>query len=171
MIKGRFKRVAEVAKLQNLAEFLGIQLPELALRPHNRRGTGSLDLLVSFTLLVTLITVVTPLAVRHGRLLRSHRDYRLALDELSNQLDRLTALPVDELSQSIEQLAPSTFLTERLRGAKLTGELQPAEFGTRVTLKLSWNETERHRAPVSLAAWVFPPARKSGGEPAEAEPQ
>ena len=142
-----------------------------AARSHCRRGTGSLDLLVSFTLLVAVIGVATPLIVRHGRLLKSHRDYRLALDELSNQLDRLTALPPDELSQSIERLEPPAFLTERLPGAKLSGELQPVESGTRVTLKLSWNETERHRAPVTLAGWVFPSAPQPGSEPTEAEPQ
>ena len=91
---------------------------------------ATLDLLVAFTLLVTVISVATPLVVRHGRLLKSHRNYRLALDELSNQLDRLTALPLDELPGAIEQLTPSPFLTERLPGARLSGELQPVESGT-----------------------------------------
>jgi hypothetical protein len=136
-----------------------------------RRGTGSLDLLVSFTLLVTAISVATPLVVRHGRLLRSQRDYRLALDELSNQIDRLTALPLDELTQAVKQLSPSPFVTERLAGARLSGELQPAESGTRITLALSWNETERVRAPVTLAAWVFAPPPQPGKDSAEASPQ
>lgn len=143
----------------------------LAMHSYNRLGVSSLDLLVSFTLLATVITVATPLIVRHGRLLKSQRDYRLALDELSNQLDRVTALPVGELPDAIKQLSPSTFLTERLPGTKLTGTLQPAEFGTRVTLVLSWNETQRYTAPVSLAAWVFPRQPRSGSEPAEVEPQ
>jgi len=142
-----------------------------ARRSLNRWGTSSLDLLVSFTLLVSVLTVATPLVVRHGRLLKSHRDYRLALDELSNQLDRLTTLPTDELPQAIKQLSLSTFLTERLPGAELRGELQPAEFGMRVTLKLSWNETQRHSAPVSLAAWVIPATPRPGSAPAEVEPQ
>jgi hypothetical protein len=121
-----------------------------------RRGIGTMDLLVSFTLLVTAMSVATPLVVRHGRLLKSQRNYRVALDELSNQMDRLTALPLSELPQAVRQLAPSTFIAERLPSPKLSGELQPTEFGMRVTLKLSWNETERLRAPVSLAGWVFP---------------
>jgi hypothetical protein len=121
-----------------------------------RRGTSSIDLLVSFTLLMALMTVSTPLAVQHGRLLKSQRNYRLALDELSNQMDRLTALPMDELGRAMEQLSPSQFLAERLSGVKLSGEQQPGEPGTRITLKLSWNDMERHRAPVTLTGWAIP---------------
>jgi hypothetical protein len=136
-----------------------------------RRGTGTLDLLVSFTLLVTVISVATPLVVRHGRLLRSQRDYRLALDELSNQMDRLTALPLDELPQAVKQLSPSQFVSERLPGTRLSGELQPDESGARITLSLSWNETERFRAPVALAGWVFASQPHSGKVSAETSPQ
>lgn len=141
-----------------------------ATRARDRRGTGTLDLLVSFTILVTVISVATPLVVRHERLLKSHRNYRLALDELSNQMDRLTVLPLNELPQAVKQLSPSTFVAERLPGARLGGELQSAEFGTRITLALSWNDTERSRAPVSLAAWVYPSKPQLGKEPAEVPP-
>jgi hypothetical protein len=137
-------------------------------RADDRRGTGTLDLLVSFTLLLTAISVVTPLVVRHGRMLKSHRNYRLALDELSNQIDRLTALSPDKLPQEVKQLSPSTFVAERLPGARLSGELQPIESGTRVTLKLSWNDVERDRAPVTLAAWVFPSQFPNGADGTEA---
>jgi hypothetical protein len=128
-------------------------------------------LLVALTLLVAAIGVASPLVVRHGRLLKSHRHYRLALDELTNQLDRLTALPTDELPRAVEQLSESEFIVERLPGAKLGGELQPVESGTRVTLKLSWNEMAGRRAPATLTAWVFPLARESGSEATEAEPK
>jgi hypothetical protein len=128
-------------------------------------------LLVALTLLVAAIGVASPLVVRHGRLLKSHRHYRLALDELTNQLDRLTALPSDELPRAVEQLSPSEFIVERLPGAQLGGELQPIETGTRVTLELSWNEMAGHRAPVTLSAWVFPQPPESGSEATEAEPE
>jgi hypothetical protein len=141
-----------------------------AARQRLRRGTGMLDLFVSFTLLVTLISVVTPLVVRHGHLLRSHRDYRLALDELSNQMERLTGLRTDQLPGAVKQLKPSAFLAERLSGAELVGELEPAEIGSRVTLKLTWNETGRRNAPVSLAAWVIPAPQPLASESEGAQP-
>lgn len=129
-------------------------------RANRRLGTGSLDLLVSFTLLMTVLTAVTPLVVRYHRTVKSHRDYRLTLDELSNQMERLTALPAAELTDTIKKLTPSKFIQSRLAEPKLTGELQAADGGTRITLRMTWAETERDRAPVTLAGWVFaaPPA-------------
>jgi hypothetical protein len=128
---------------------------------HARSGVSTLDALVAFVLLTTTISVAAPLVVRHGRLMKSQRDYRLALDELSNQMDRLTALPAAQLPAAIQQLEPSTFLAERVPGGQLTGELQPAEVGTRLVLKISWKDSHSARAPVSLAAWIIPPPQPS----------
>jgi hypothetical protein len=141
-----------------------------AFRRHRQRlGIGLLDSFVSFTLLVTLISFATPLLVRHAHVLKSHRNYRLALDELSNQLDRLANVPFDRLPMAIDELAPSAFVVQRLAGAKLEGELTSAEVGTRVTLKLSWNEPGRNKHPVSLAAWLMPlPLQTTNSRPGEA---
>jgi hypothetical protein len=136
-------------------------------RPARRYGTGTLDILMSFTLLLTVISVSTPLIVRHGRMLKAQREYRLALDEVTNQLDRLTALPLDELPQAVKQLSPSTFISERLTGAQLKGELEPAEFGTRVTLRLSWHGADHLEAPITLAAWAFPSHPRSANATVE----
>jgi hypothetical protein len=126
-----------------------------------RAGTSTLDALVACTLLVTVISVATPLVVRHTRLIKSQRDYRLALDELSNQMDSLTALRPDELAAAIDKLAPSAFLTERIPSAELSGNLQATEIGSRITLKLLWNEAQVGKEPLSLAAWVVSPSQPS----------
>ena len=136
-------------------------------RPRSRGGMSSLDLLVTFTLLVAVMSILSPLTVRHGRLLQSHRDYRLALDELSNQAERLTSLSLEQLPVAVEQLAPSDFVAERLPGAELVGELHPAEAGVRVTLRIAWNSPERRRAPVALAVWVFPQPQSPPVDPTE----
>jgi len=73
------------------------------------RGTSALEVIVAFTLLSSVLAFSTPLVVRHGRLLTSQRDYRLALDELSNELERLTALSNEQLPAAVEQLTPSDF--------------------------------------------------------------
>jgi hypothetical protein len=128
----------------------------------HRAGISTLDTLVAFTLLVTTLSVATPLVVRHGRLLKSQRDYRLALDELSNQMDRLIAMPAGELPAAVQQLAPSDFLTERIPSAQLTGETNQANTGMRVILRISWNEMSGSRMPVTLAGWVSPPTQTGG---------
>ena len=126
-----------------------------------RRGTTAFEVIVSFTLLSSVLAFATPLVVRHTRLLVGQRHYRLALDELSNQMERMSALPAGELTGAVENLAPSDFAAEHLPGAELSGQLATEEYGQRLTLRLSWDETQRSAAPLSLTAWIgfqSPPA-------------
>ena len=119
-----------------------------------RRGTTTIELLVSFTLLSTVLGAALPLVVRHGRILHSARQYRVALDELSNQAERIGALSHDDAMKAIDELEPSPFAAERLPDAKLTAEVASSDGFERVTLSLSWNEPGRQAAPVSLVAWL-----------------
>lgn len=121
----------------------------------NRRGASILEVLVACTLLGAVLSVATPLVIRHNRLLTEHREYQMALDELSNQLERLTALPREELPATLEKLAPSELAAAHLHGAKLSGELAEADPGQRLTLHLVWDDPQRKSAPVSLAAWIY----------------
>jgi hypothetical protein len=132
-------------------------------------GTTSFELLVAFTLLITAVSTAMPLMVRHGRLLTAQRDYRLALDELSNQLDRIGALPPAEVPAAAQGATASPFLLERIPTAKLTGRTEPAAGGTRVTLSLSWGAKGRERSPISLSTWVFPAKLASAGGAAAEE--
>jgi hypothetical protein len=121
----------------------------------------SIEMLVAFTLLTTALSLSLPLIIRHGRLLESCRHYRLALDEISNQLDRLTALPTTDASSALAKLAPSKLIADKLPGAKLSGVLQPADLGERLTLHLSWLETPEHPTTLSMAAWFLPAGERS----------
>jgi hypothetical protein len=122
----------------------------------SRAGTLTLELLVAFSLLTTVLAVSVPLVVRHGRILVTERHYRLALEELTNQLERLSAMPSDEVSAELERLKPSSFIAERLAGVRLEGALQAAEVGQRLTLAITWDEPQRRAAPLKLAGWIFP---------------
>ncbi len=142
-----------------------------ALRSGCRFGTTTIELLVSFTLLTTVLSVSLPLVVRHGRILASARQYRVAVEELTNQLDRLTELPVGEVRAELAQLKPSEFTRDRLLGAELRGTVTAADLGQRLTLSIVWDEPQRRSAPVELAAWLFSDAADAervappGGEP------
>ena len=128
-----------------------------------RSGISSIEAIVAFTLLSTTLTLSLPLVVHHQRLLESARHYRLALDELSNQLDRLTAPSTANVPSELKRLRPSAFLAKKLPGAVLTGELKSAEFGERLTLRLTWNDLPRSPTTVALAAWILPSAQPSAG--------
>jgi hypothetical protein len=143
-----------------------------AIKPAPRRtATSVIESLVALTLLTTLLTVSTPLVVRHGRMLAAQRAYRIALDELTNQLDRLSATAPDEVSAAVDQLALTPFAAARLPGAKLTGRLEPANFGQRLRLEISYADSQLQTSPVTLVAWVPAASQPSEGETAEEEPQ
>ncbi len=126
-----------------------------------------IELIVAFSLLATVLSLAASLVVRHDRLLTSHRHYRLALDELSNQLDRLTALSDTERTAALEQLSPSPFAQARLPGVELQYELRPLDIGERLTLRVLWDEPQRRAAPVSMAAWIHPAPRRSDDQATE----
>lgn len=127
-----------------------------SIRPKTRRGASSIEVVVAFTLLSVVLTAATSLVVRHGRLLQVHRDYQVALDEVSNQLERLTALPPGDVPAAVAELKPSTFASEHLPGAELRGTIEPADLGQRVTVELTWDESQGRSTPVTLAAWILP---------------
>jgi hypothetical protein len=126
-----------------------------------RCGSTSYEVLVAFTLLTTLLSLSLSSMVRHGRLLTSEQNYCLALDELSNQLDRLTALPGNELSEAVKELQLTPFTAERLSDAKLVGEIATSDIGQRVTLRLT--SRDPNGLKVSMAGWMFPARSLSGG--------
>ncbi len=125
------------------------------------------ELLVAFTLLTTLMAVAVPLVVRHGRLLTAARHYRLAVDELSNQLERLSSLPADQVQVDLRDLAPTEFTASRLPGAELSGHWQPTDVGGRITLSIVWDDRRPDAPPLSMAAWVMPASRPTANPTAE----
>jgi hypothetical protein len=132
------------------------ELPKVARPRQGRTGASMIELLVACTLVMAALSVWAPLVVRHDRMATGARHYRIAVDELSNQLERLAALPGDELAAAVEDIAVSEFAAARLPGAELTAHLEPADVGQRLTLALTWDEPQRREAPLTMTAWVFP---------------
>ena len=118
---------------------------------------------MAFGLLGTLLGVATPLVVRHSRLQQSQCDYRLALEELSNQLARISIMSADERSAGLDQLTPSDFVGKHLTNVKLQNQREQIELGERITLKITWNDGPRSTATQSLAAWYFNDHEPSAG--------
>ena len=125
-------------------------------RPRTRRGMSMTELVVSATLLVTSLAVVTPLAVRAGRAWQDSRHYRLAMDEVSNQLDRLTLLDESRLTAALESLEPSPHILSVLPRAALSAERVNDEDGSRIILSLRWERVAQAPA-VALVGWMEPP--------------
>jgi type II secretory pathway pseudopilin PulG len=123
--------------------------------PYNR-GTTIIEIVVACTVLGSLMLFIGPATVRHGRLQRLLRQERIAMDEISNQLDRLTRLRLDQIQQELAKLAPSEFARTGLPNPRLSGTLQGSEEGYRLALEISWNTPGRYVVPLTIATWVYP---------------
>jgi hypothetical protein len=130
------------------------QIRRLLDRSRCRQGTTIFETFVALTLISTTLAVAAPLLVRHNRLLISARHYRLACDELANQIQLLSALPADDVAEAVAGVEVSAFTAERLHGAALTATLADDETGQRLTLGITWDEPGRSTAPVTLVAWI-----------------
>ena len=130
-----------------------------------RRGFSSLELLVAFTLLMTVMASTVPLYVRHNRLLSESRRECLALEELANIAERIKACPSNELVSFINSLVPSQIVTDHLPGVVLTADLSRGSFGQRVLLEMYWKSVGRKNNPLRLAVWLPDPQPTSRGTP------
>lgn len=110
-------------------------------------------MVVAATLMVSTMAIVAPLTVRAGRLWQDVRHRQLAIDALSNELERLTSMTEEQRTQEIGQLAPPAHLQDILPSVILNGELLPGPDGTRLILKLNWDRPGNPE-PISLVGWL-----------------
>ena len=134
-----------------------------------RRGALLVECIVAAGVLTTAVGIVATIIVQQGRLAVATRHERLVLEELSNQLDRLTLLPPDEAAAALEHLAPSPRLVDALDQPRLVGQLRDDADGSRIELGLEWSDgpgRERRRALVGwLIAQGDSPASPQGESP------
>ncbi len=118
-----------------------------------RRGTTATEVLVSATLLLGMIGAVVPTTVRTGKIWRDTRQYQLATNELSNQFELLSNLPVDQRTEAIEQLQVAEHVAGSLPGVELSAELISDADGNRLLLTLSWDRGQSSQ-PLKLVGWL-----------------
>jgi Tfp pilus assembly protein FimT len=129
----------------------------------DRQGATVVELLVSSTLVVTLLGIVAPLSVQGGRLWQETRHQHVALDELSNQLERITSLAGNERDRAIADLNPSAFAKSVLPKVQLDAKSIMDEDGNRISLSIQW-ERRFPAAPLTLTAWITPQTDAAGKE-------
>jgi len=121
----------------------------------SRRGLSYAEVLVSATVLTTIMTIVTVSSFRIARVWKDVRQQQSALNELTNQLDRLTMLPSDEVAALVGSMEASDECKELLCQPKFTGQVEEqAPFGQRLTVSITWQKLSGDRSkPLQLSAW------------------
>ncbi len=112
-----------------------------------------LECLVSATLLIAMISVVVPLTVRANRIWQDARCYRLAVNELSNQLEELTLLGDEARAQALKNWKADDQLLQVLPEAQLSGETIDDAQGKRVRVSITWRRAGP-ALPITMMAWV-----------------
>lgn len=125
-------------------------------KPATRFGFTSTELVVASSLLVAVMAVIGPLTVRNARMLQDARHQQIALEELSSEMERLTALQGNARMQAIDDLNPSPWLSRALPNAEIKGETVEDEDGKRLVLTLEWKDPNYPRAPLRLVGWLDP---------------
>jgi hypothetical protein len=108
---------------------------------------------VASSLLITATTLVATSAVGSQRLYRLEQQNRVAVDELSNQLERLTLMQDDELENALNELEVSDWASRSLNGAVLSAISIDDAQGIRIELSIQWDRTGT-AAPLTAVRWV-----------------
>ena len=118
-----------------------------------RHGTTLVELLVSAFLLISVMSFVTTWCFHINTIWKDIGHHRVALCELSNQLEVLTRLNPTQAQEAIDAIEPSSTCARTLKNPELTGNLVEDALGTRVVLQLNWQRRYPGK-PVTLAGWL-----------------
>ena len=126
-----------------------------------RHGVSKVEMLVAASLLVTVMSFSVSGFQRINGIWKDIRDRRLAVCELSNQLEELTRLSADELDAALPDLKPSELCANSLKQTKLSGTGGEDGLGQRIDLTLTWRPrqagfAEDHVRTVTLSGWLSP---------------
>lgn len=124
-----------------------------SLKMKKRLGLSLIELVAAGTLVISGLTIIGKLSVASGRVWQQTRHEQVALEELSNQLERLLALPPPQRVEAISQLAPSAFAADMLPGANITVRQVEDADGERLELQIDWDRPVPSR-PLRLVGWV-----------------
>lgn len=118
----------------------------------SRSGITLVELMVAATLVVSGLATIGKLSIASGRMWQQTRHEQVALEELSNQLERLIALPPAQRGDAIAQLKPSALAAGRLPGVTITAQSLEDHAGQRIALQINW-ERSAPAKPLTLVGW------------------
>ena len=126
-----------------------------------RRGFTVIEVSLALAVLLAASILLTQFLVASSQQRKLADQRRLALEELSNRLERVMAAKWEDVSAAaIEGQELSQAVQENLPAAKLTATVtdEPGgPSGKRVRLEISWEQHGQRVTPIGLTGWKFPP--------------
>lgn len=117
-----------------------------------RRGVSSIEFLVSFSIMATVMTFVTTMTLNINRVWRDIEHQRLAVCELSNQLEEITRLKGESLIERVGEIEPSDFCKQGLDEPRISAKITSDSLGQRIDLELAWKRRLAEKK-VRLSGW------------------
>lgn len=133
-----------------------------------RHGLTVTEIIVSAAMLATVMSFVGNLCFRVNLIWSDVNHHRIAVNELSNQLEVLTLMKPEQAATAIKSLKPSLDCSRALKSPELTGEIVEDELGWRVVLRLDWKRPNQS-LPTELSGWIAAASEPSQTEKAEPE--
>jgi len=103
-----------------------------------RSGFTISEVIVSTVLLMTIMSLVGAVCHRVNLIWFDVNHHRVAVSELSNQLEELTTMTHDQAAVAVKSIEPSESCRQALPAPQLSGEIFEDQLGTRVLLKINW---------------------------------
>ncbi|MEQ1829134.1 MAG: hypothetical protein ABL921_24435 [Pirellula sp.] len=123
-----------------------------------RQGVSATEVLVAASLLLGVIGMVANLGSRTKRMIRSTHQYQIATQELTNQLEILTSLPVDQVPKAISQIRLSAEALEYLPDAEIIANIVEDPDGRRVVMSIAMGRNQQ-AVPLEMVAWLNGPTK------------
>ncbi|MCA9016172.1 MAG: prepilin-type N-terminal cleavage/methylation domain-containing protein [Planctomycetaceae bacterium] len=130
-----------------------------AVGPRQRRGFTLVEMMVSGVLLMTVTMIVVP-AIYWVHRERRQTEYRqIAIVEVENMMERVVALPFNEITQAkVDKFVLPESALRQLPNADLSIEIsEPGDLPLmkKIQIQLGWNDHHGISVvPVRLTSWV-----------------
>ena len=126
-----------------------------------RPGFTVIEVSLALAVLLAASVLLTQFLVASSQQRKLADQRRLALEELSNRLERVMAAKWEDVNAAaIEGQELSQAVQENLPAAKLTASIadEPGgpTSGKRVRLEISWEQHGQRVSPIRLTCWKFP---------------
>lgn len=141
--------------LPDLGSSLAIH--SMPLTRHNRSAFSLTEVMVCASLVLAVMSFIASITLRTNRMWRDTRHQRIGLDELSNQMERLTLLELEELKRVLPDLEPSPMIQNLIPTVSIEGKVDERDDSVQIILTLAMDkegDAVKQSHPLTLVGFL-----------------